>query len=94
MSDKATAEMIYYAEIMRQLADSQRFKDWFYCNFRLDKLVDEDAKEIEYRLIELPPEVVAERMMELAKTMELEAPKVELASPDVLRQLNKKGRKV
>lgn len=92
MSDtKLTAETLYYAEIMRQLTESHRFIEWFNCNYRLDKIVDEEAKEIEYRLIELPPEEVASRMMELAKQLQEQAPKIEIASPEVLRKLGGKS---
>lgn len=55
----------YYAAIMSQLMASPRFLDWFQCNFDVHKMVNEEEKSIEIRVLEVHPAIVEERMVAL-----------------------------
>lgn len=81
----------YYSEIMRQLMDSERFVNWFQCNFDVHKLIDEEEKSIEIRVLEVPPELVQDRMQQLVvEKMKEEQEKdsgIVIAQPDDLKQL-------
>jgi hypothetical protein len=57
----------YYSEIMRQLMDSERFCTWFGLNFDVHKLIDEEAKSIEIRVLEVHPDLVLARMQDQMK---------------------------
>lgn len=81
----------YYSEIMRQLMDSERFVNWFQCNFDVHKLIDEEEKSIEIRVLEVPPELVQDRMQQLVvEKMKEEQEKdsdIVIAQPGDLKQL-------
>ena len=55
----------YYSEIMRGLLESSRFTNWFQVNFDVHKIIDEEEKTITIRVLEIPPEMVQQRMMEI-----------------------------
>lgn len=80
--DTGNAAVQYYAGIMQQLTESERFTDWFSCNFDIQKIIDDENKTIEYRVIEVPVDVVQERMLKLFKDKTgVEETKITLASP-------------
>lgn len=83
----------YYSEIMRQLIESERFCNWFQMNFDVHKLIDEEAKTIEIRVMEVPPELVQARMedqmIEEMRRQREESSGIVLANESDLKQLDK-----
>jgi len=88
----------YYSEIMKNLLQSERFCNWFQVNFEVHKLINDEEKSIEIRVLELPPELVQERMQEqLMVKMQAEAEEanssIVVASPADLKALEKAAKK-
>lgn len=82
------------ANLMQMLMDSERFKFFFEMNYVLMKNVDPETQEESMVLVENPPEIVEQLMLNRAKEAAKESlNKVELISPDVLKDIEKrKGR--
>jgi hypothetical protein len=84
----------YYSEIMRQLLDSDRFVNWFQLNYDIHKLIDEEAKSIDIRVIEVPPHLVQERMMEnMAQHAQAESPIVQASAKDLVNIKKRREKK-
>lgn len=64
--DNRLEEQIY-SQIFAQLLESERFQRFIQVNYDIQKLVDEEEKTIEYRVIELPPVLAEQRLAELVK---------------------------
>ncbi len=87
----------YYSEIMRQLMDSERFCNWFQCNFDVHKMINEEEKTIDIRVIEVPPELVQSRMQEqILEKMKEEAAAdsgIVVVQPEDVKALEKAAKK-
>lgn len=87
MTDQERAELIGYGLIFNQLLQSDRFKTFFLCNFDLVKVVDDGEKTIDMHVVEVPPQLVPERMKKLIAEAQKSAPMVEVVGADALRGL-------
>ncbi len=67
---------IMYADIMRQLLESDRFQVFFSTNYDLQRVVDDENKEIVFMVVEVPPEVVIGRLKEKSKEIENQKNKI------------------
>lgn len=65
MTNEELQEHLKYSLVFQQLLQSERFTRFFEINYDLHKLVNEEEKEVEFRLIELPPEEAEKRLMAL-----------------------------
>lgn len=87
----------YYSEIMRQLIESERFVNWFQMNFDVHRMINEEEKTIDIRVLEIPPELVQARMQEqiMAKIKQKakESSGIVTASPGDLKQLEQAAKK-
>jgi len=84
----------YYSEIMRQLMESERFQNWFQCNYEIHKNVDMEAKRIDIVVLELPPELVQQRMMEnMAAAAQDESPIVTATPEQLNKELSKANKR-
>jgi hypothetical protein len=79
----------YYSEIMRQLMDSERFCNWFQVNFDVHKMINEEEKSINIRVMEVPPELVQARMQDqlMEKMKEEVKSRVIVAQPGDVKAL-------
>lgn len=59
---EADAKLREYGLMFSTLMESARFRELVGLYFTFTKAVNEETKEIEFQVIENPPEVVAERM--------------------------------
>ena len=91
------AQRMYLSEVMRQLNNSDRFKRFFEINYQVQTYFDKEKMTFDVRLIELPPELAAQRLRELAsKHAEEHIPMVQTATmADVaaLNDIEKRGPK-
>lgn len=74
------------ALIFGQLMESERFRTFFELNFEVRKVVDDEAKTIDYVVIERPPEVVAQDMMRMTQEEEENAPKIQVVPAEALKR--------
>lgn len=58
-------ELLVYGEVFYQLLQFSWFRDMFECQFDIQKVVDEEEKTIELRVIEVPPDVSSARLAAL-----------------------------
>ena len=76
-----------YGHMFADLLKSSRFVEFFELNFDIQKFVDEEAKTIDYRIIEVPPQEAMKRLMkkenDAAKT-------VQPATVEMMEKLTKK----
>jgi hypothetical protein len=96
MSDEEAAAMLYFAEIMRQLSQSQRFTDWFQLNYDVRQVIDDEAKTIDLQVIEVPPDIVLQRLQASMPSRQEASSIVTASTADLKqidRQLNKKNKK-
>jgi hypothetical protein len=96
MTDEEAATMVYFAEIMRQLSQSQRFTDWFQLNFDVRQIIDEEEKTIDLQVIEVPPEIVLQRLQATMPQPQADSTIVTASAADLKqidRQLNKKNKR-
>lgn len=85
MVQEAVKEM--YSSMMLQLLESERFVNWFRCNYDVKKEIDEEAKTIEYKLVELPHELAQERIMEMFQEKAAENEEgIQMPSPEDTRK--------
>jgi hypothetical protein len=83
------AQRMYLSEVMRQLTNSDRFNRFFEINFQVQTYFDKEKRTFDIRLIELPPELAAQRLRELAsKHAEEHLPKVHTATMADIAALN------
>ncbi len=92
MADEETTEeratRLYYSELMQQCLQSERFVDWFTCNFDVHRNTDPETKQWSLVVVEVPPEVVEHRMMQLmAKKIKEDESRIVTASPADLKAL-------
>lgn len=86
----------YYSEIMAQLLESDRFCKWFQVNFDVHKMINEDEKSIEVRVMEVHPALVQQRMeQQVAEEIKKQADAVGIvtASAADLQQLEGAAKK-
>ena len=80
----------YFAQIMEQLLQCERFQRFFKINFDVQTFVDHESGTYNTRLIELPPELAAVRLREMAASHAADnMPKVELATMDEIEKISK-----
>ncbi len=60
--DQADAKLREYGIMFSALMQSERFRELVGLYFTFTKTINEETKEIEFQVIENPPEIVAERM--------------------------------
>lgn len=60
--DQADAKLREYGLMFSKLMESQRFRELIGLYFTFTKAINEETKEIEFQVIENPPEVVAKKM--------------------------------
>lgn len=60
--DQADAKLREYGLMFSKLMESQRFRELIGLYFTFTKVINEETKEIEFQVIENPPEVVAKKM--------------------------------
>lgn len=83
------AQRMYLSEIMRQLSKSERFTRFFAINYDVQTYFDKENLTYDIRLIELPPELAARRLADLAtKHVEAHTPLVQTASMADVAALN------
>lgn len=77
-----------------QLLQSQRFRELMNLYFTFQKFVNEETKEIDFRIIENPPEVVAQRMAGMSVSGEEASQLITgVKAMAVLEQTKKKARR-
>lgn len=90
-------ELAMHAEIFNQLLQSDRFKDFMNLNYTIHKMVDEEAKTIEIRVIEKPPQVVAQEMADRVRSIQKDENRIQIASTTladkVVKQAQAKAKK-
>lgn len=80
----------YYSEIMQGLLQSSRFVNWFQVNFDIHKIIDEEEKMITIRVLEVPPELVQQRMIEIMEAQtEPDVSRIVSATIDDVKALEK-----
>lgn len=83
------AQRMYLSEVMRQLTNSDRFNRFFEINYQVQTYFDKEKQTFDIRLIELPPELAAQRLRELAsKHAEEHLPQVHTATMADIAALN------
>lgn len=86
LKEQATKE--YFAEIMEQLLQSERFVRFFRINYDVQTYIDEEAKTYNTRVIELPPVLASERLKQLAaEHAEENMPMVQTATMEEIKAL-------
>jgi len=79
-----------YADIFCKLLASPRFLAFYESNFELRKYVDEEAKTVDYHLLELPLEAVAEATVHKITKLMKDQNKITLATDfDVQKQVSR-----
>lgn len=87
MTDLERSQLIGYGLIFAQLLESDRFKTFFGCNFDLIKVVDDMTKTITMNVLEVPPNLVPERMKKMLMDAQKDQPMVEIVSAEALKKL-------
>lgn len=83
------AQMIYLAEIMQQLTESERFQRFFKINYDVQTFLDKETKTYTVRLIELPPELATSRLQQMAaEHAEEHMPMVQTATIEEIKRLS------
>jgi len=83
------AQRMYLSEIMQQLSESERFQRFFKINYDVTTFFDKEKQTFDIRLIELPPQLAAQRLKDLAAShAEEHLPKVQTASMADIAALN------
>lgn len=91
---KEQAQRMYLSEIMEQLTQSDRFKRFFEINYDVQTFFDDKEKTFNVRLIELPPELAASRLHQMAaKHAEDNMPKVQTATLDEIAAISEEMKK-
>lgn len=67
LTTEARSKLELYGMIFADMMQSVRFQNFINTNFDIQQAVDEETKEVIVRVVEVPPEVVAERIRELAE---------------------------
>lgn len=82
-----------YGIVFFRLLESQRFKDLMSVYFTFQKVVNDETKEIDFQIIENPPEIVAQKVQAQGQGKK---PTVELVSGSaakaILEQAEKKAK--
>lgn len=60
--EQANAKLREYGLFFSKLMESSRFRELMELYFTFTKVVNEETKEIEFQVIENPPEIVAKKM--------------------------------
>lgn len=85
-------ELQIHAEIFSQLLQSERFRDFMNLNFTIHKLVNEEEKTIEIRVIEKPPQVVAQELAQrVAAVQGEEENRIQIASASLAEKVVKQA---
>lgn len=86
-------ELQIHAEIFSQLLQSERFRDFMNLNYSVHKLVDEEAKTIEIRVIEKPPQVVAQELAQRVSSIQggEEQNRIQIASTSLAEKVVKQA---
>ena len=87
LTDKERAELVGYGLIFAQLLQSERFRTFFQVNYDLVKVVDDGEKTVTMHVVEVPPQLVPERMKKLIGEAMKSAPLVEVVPADALKKL-------
>lgn len=87
MTDLERSELIGYGLILAQLLQSERFKTFFSCNYDLVKIVDDMTKTITMNVLEVPPNLVPERMKKMIVDAQKDQPMIEVISAETLKKL-------
>ena len=86
--EAATKE--YYAAIMAELVQSDRFLTWFNLNFEIHKVINTEEKTIEIRVLEVHPDIVHDKVQEeVIKAAKEEQTKIKPASQADVKRLIK-----
>lgn len=89
LSEEDQDQLIRHGIVMEQLLHSQRFVRFFRINYDLHRLLDEDEKVERWQVIEVPPEIAAERQREMLKEAGKEAPSIVAPTPTEIAQVGK-----
>lgn len=85
-------ELQIHAEIFSQLLQSERFRDFMNLNFTIHKLVNDEEKTIEIRVIEKPPQVVAQELAQrVAAAQGEEENRIQIASASLAEKVVKQA---
>lgn len=91
--DQADIKLREYGLMFSKLMESQRFRDLMSVYFTFQRVVDDETKEIDFTVIENPPEVVAQKMQAQTKDSK---PAIEVvsggAAKAILEQAEKKAK--
>jgi hypothetical protein len=80
----------FKSELIDQLMDSERFEQFVKFNYDIQKVVDEDTKDIRLQVMEVPHTVAQDRIAAaLREQMTEEDGKIMLAGADTLAKLDK-----
>lgn len=74
MTDTITQDNEIAALIFSQLLESPRFRTFYELNYEVRKVIDHEAKTIDYVVIERPSELVSEELGEMMKVAAMPAP--------------------
>ncbi len=82
------AAVVFAAQVMRQLMQSERFRRFLSINYIIQQHVDDEAKTINIVVIENPPEIAQQLLAEMAtKHAKDHMPSVMPASSADMRKL-------
>lgn len=80
----------FRSELISQLADSERFRQFVAFNYDIHQVVDKDTKNVRLQVIEVPHTIAQERIKEAAteRMADLES-KISVVPAGALDKLNK-----
>lgn len=86
---QAMARMLYFANLMVQLTQSNRFRLFFEANYEVQKQMNEDEGTIDFMLVERPPELAAEVLQGMLSKASKEDTGIVLSTMGDLKALEK-----
>lgn len=81
--------LLGYGLVLNQLLQSEKFRMFVETYYTIQKVLNEEEKSIELRVIENPPEVILERMQGEVAKAEAAEPKIEIVSGARAKQVVK-----
>ncbi len=78
----------FHSELIGQLVDSERFQKFVKMNYDISQVIDDSTKEARIQLIEVPHEIVQERIQaEAQETLGKAAKGIQIVGAGVLDKL-------
>ncbi len=88
------ANVLQHARLMEMLLQSEKFQTFFELNYTLVKNTDPETNEVSLVLVDRPDaDIAADLTSKMKKAVTKRSKKVELFSPEMLRDLERKSGK-